>query len=43
MFQDFDRTLELVEISQESAGATMAQHSEYMRGMEAAMVNLQNA
>ncbi len=39
----FDRTLELVNISQNSAGATMAQHTEFMKGMEAATVGLQNA
>ncbi len=43
MFEDFDRTMQLVEISQESAGAMTAQHAEYMKGMEAAMINLQNA
>jgi TP901 family phage tail tape measure protein len=39
----FDRTLQLVNISQNSAGATMAQHTEFMKGMEAATVGLQNA
>lgn len=43
MFQDFDRTLELVDVSEESAGATMAQHAEYMQGMEAALASLNNA
>jgi TP901 family phage tail tape measure protein len=43
IMQDFDRTLELVDISQNSAGATMAQHTQFMRGMEAASVGLQNA
>lgn len=39
----FDRTLELVNISQNSAGATMAQHTQFMQGMEAATVGLQTA
>lgn len=43
MMNDFDRTLQLVQTSQESAGATNEQHAEYMKGMEAAMTNLQNA
>jgi hypothetical protein len=43
IMQDFDRTLELIDISQNSAGATMAQHTQFMRGMEAATVGLQNA
>jgi len=43
IFQDFDRTLELVQTSEESAGATMAQHLEYMHGMEAAMTELRTA
>ncbi len=36
MMQNFDRTQELVNISMNSAGATIAQHSKYMQGMEAA-------
>ena len=43
VMQDFDRTMELVDISQESAGATTAQHVEHMKSMEAAMVGLQTA
>jgi len=43
MFQDFDRTLELVQTSEESAGATMAQHAEYMKSMQAASTNLTTA
>jgi hypothetical protein len=43
IFQDFDRTLELVQTSEESAGATMAQHLEYMRGMEASLTNLRTS
>jgi len=41
--QDFDRTLELVNISQESAGATTAQQVQFMQGMEAATINLRTA
>lgn len=40
IMQDFDRTLELVQISEDSAGATNAQHAKYMRGLEAAVTNL---
>ena len=43
IFNNFERTLELTNIAQESAGATTAQHMEYMKGMEAAMVQLQTA
>jgi TP901 family phage tail tape measure protein len=43
IFQDFDRTLELVETSEDSAGATMAQHLEYMQGMEASLTNLRTS
>ena len=43
VMQDFDRTLSLVETAEESAGATTAQHVEYMKSMQAAMVGLQNA
>jgi len=43
IMQDFDRTLELVDIAQESAGATMAQHTQFMKGMEAASIGLQTA
>jgi len=41
--EDFDRTLELVNISQTAAGATNAQHTEFMRGLEAATAQMQNA
>jgi hypothetical protein len=41
--QDFDRTLELVDISQESAGATTAQQVEYMKSLQAATTQLQTA
>ena len=40
---DFDRTLELINISQESAGATNAQQVEFMQGLEAATIGLQTA
>ena len=40
MMQDFDRTLELVDISANSYGATMAQHAKFMGGMEAATSRL---
>lgn len=43
VMQDFDRTLELVDISQQSAGATTAQQAQFMKGMEAATISLQNA
>ena len=35
MMQDFDRTLELVDTSANSYGATMAQSAKYMEGLEA--------
>lgn len=37
MMTDYERTLELQEISMRSAGATMAQMATYMQGMDAAM------
>jgi TP901 family phage tail tape measure protein len=43
MFNDFGRTLELVEESENSAGATAIQHAEYMEGMQAALTNLTNS
>lgn len=43
IMNDFDRTLQLTNTAQESAGATTAQHAEYMRSMEAALVSLQTA
>lgn len=36
MMQDFDRTLELVDISSQSYGATLAQQEKYMGGLQAA-------
>ena len=43
IMNDFDRTLELVQTSEESAGATTAQHLEYMKSMEAAMTQLRTS
>lgn len=43
LFQDYDRTLELVEESQDAAGQMAIQHSEYMDGMGAAVDGLKNA
>lgn len=43
VMQNFDRTMELVETSTESAGATLAQHAEYAGGMEAASARLTTA
>ena len=40
MMQDFDRTLELVDISANSYGATLAQSEKYMGGLEAAQNKL---
>jgi len=43
IMNDFDRTLELTTLSQESAGATTAQQAQFMQGMQAATVSLQTA
>jgi TP901 family phage tail tape measure protein len=43
LFEDFDRTLELIELSQDSAGVATIQHTEYMRGMEAATTRLKTS
>lgn len=43
MMQDFDRTLELVDISANSYGATMAQSADYMEGLEAATTRMKTA
>lgn len=43
IMNDFPRTLELVQTAEESAGATNAQHMEYMNSMAAAMTGLQTA
>jgi hypothetical protein len=40
VMQNFDRTMDLVNISTESAGATLAQHAKYAGGMEAANARL---
>lgn len=43
MMQDYERVTELQEISQRSAGATMAQMETYLQGMDAALNKLNNA
>lgn len=43
MMQDFDRTLELVDTSASSHGATLAQQAKYMDGMAAKITLLKNA
>jgi TP901 family phage tail tape measure protein len=43
LFDDFDRTLELIEISQQSAGAAAIQHAEFMTGLEAATTRLRTS
>lgn len=43
MMQDFDRTQQLVNLSANSYGATLAQHAKYMGGVEAATNNLTTA
>ena len=43
MMQDFERTQELVNLSMNSYGATLAQHSKYMDGLTAATNNLTTA
>lgn len=43
MMQDFDRTLELVNISANSYGATLAQQAKYMEGIEAKTTLMKNA
>jgi TP901 family phage tail tape measure protein len=43
VMQSFDRTMELVNISTNSAGATLAQHADYAGGMEAATARLTNS
>lgn len=43
MMQDFERTQELVNLSANSYGATLAQSSKYMEGMQAATNNLTTA
>lgn len=43
MMQDYERTTELVTISQRSLGATEAQMATYMQGMEAAINNVKTS
>jgi TP901 family phage tail tape measure protein len=43
VLQDFDRTMQLVEVSMGASGATLAQHAEYADGMEAANARLQTS
>lgn len=43
VMQNFDRTIELVNVSLDSAGATLAQHAEYSGGMEASLARLKTA
>jgi TP901 family phage tail tape measure protein len=43
LFENFDRTLELIDISQRSAGAAAIQHAEFMKGLEAATTNLKTS
>lgn len=43
VMQNFDRTMELVEVSVGASGATLAQHAEYSGGMEAANARLQTS
>lgn len=43
MMQDFDRTLELVDSSANSYGATLAQSAKYMDGLQAKVTLLKNA
>jgi TP901 family phage tail tape measure protein len=43
LFEDFDRTLELIELSQDSAGVAALQHTEYMQGLEAANSRLRTS
>lgn len=43
MMSDYERTLELVAIAGDSAGATAAQHVEYMQSLEASQTRLATA
>ena len=43
LFEDFDRTLELIEVSQNAAGEAAIQHDEYMQGMEATVTRLKTS
>ncbi len=42
MMEDYDRVIELQDIAQRSSGATAAQLSTYLEGMDAALNNLRN-
>lgn len=43
LFENFDRTLELITVSQNSAGAAAIQHAKFMEGLEAATTNLKTS
>lgn len=43
LFDNFDRTLELIELSHNSAGEAAIQHDEYMQGLEATTTRLQTS
>jgi len=43
LFEDFDRTLELIEVSQNSAGVAAIQHAEFMTGLEATTTRLKTS
>jgi len=43
IFNDFERTKELIQISADATGELAFQHYEYMQGMEASMTNLKTA
>jgi TP901 family phage tail tape measure protein len=43
IFENFDRTMELVTISENSAGVAALQHGEYMEGLEAATTRLKTS
>jgi TP901 family phage tail tape measure protein len=43
VMQNFDRTMELVNVSLTASGATLAQHSVFMEGMEGATARLSNS
>lgn len=43
MMSDYERTLELVQVAEDSAGATQAQQVEYMESLEASQKRLATA
>lgn len=43
LFEDFGRTLELIELSQNSAGTAAIQHDEYLQGMAASTIRLRSS